>query len=75
MTVVEVTHEMASAFRIADRMAMLYKGSLIAVGSREELQNSAHPRIRQFLDRIPDRLADTGAIDKHFEHYLEKSLT
>jgi phospholipid/cholesterol/gamma-HCH transport system ATP-binding protein len=48
MTVVEVTHEMASAFRIADRMAMLYKGSLIAVGSREELQNSAHPRIRQF---------------------------
>jgi ABC-type transporter Mla maintaining outer membrane lipid asymmetry ATPase subunit MlaF len=29
MTVLVVTHEMASAFRIADRMAMLYQGSLI----------------------------------------------
>src|SRR5580700_4921983 len=34
MTVLVVTHEMASAFRIADRMAMLYKGSLIAVGTK-----------------------------------------
>jgi phospholipid/cholesterol/gamma-HCH transport system ATP-binding protein len=74
MTVVVVTHEMASAFRIADRMAMLYKGSLIAVGSREELQNSAHPRIRQFLDRVPDRLTDTAAIDEYFQQYLEGSL-
>jgi phospholipid/cholesterol/gamma-HCH transport system ATP-binding protein len=75
MTVVVVTHEMASAFRIADRMAMLYKGSLIAVGTGEELQKSSHPRIRQFLDRVPDRLADTAAIDEHFEHFLEGSLT
>src|SRR5579859_1422737 len=55
MTVIVVTHEMASAFRIADRMAMLYEGSLIAVGTKEELQRSSHPRIRQFLDRVPDR--------------------
>ena len=46
MTVVVVTHEMPSAFRIADRMAMLYKGSLIAVGTKEELKTSPHPRIR-----------------------------
>jgi len=71
MTVVVVTHEMASAFRIADRMAMLYKGSLIAVGAREEFQGSQNPRIRQFLDRIPDRIADEGAIDRYFERYLE----
>jgi phospholipid/cholesterol/gamma-HCH transport system ATP-binding protein len=71
MTVVVVTHEMASAFRIADRMAMLYKGSLIAVGSKEELRNSTHPRIRQFLDRVPDKIADTSAIDQYFQKYLE----
>jgi phospholipid/cholesterol/gamma-HCH transport system ATP-binding protein len=71
MTVVVVTHEMASAFRIADRMAMLYKGSLIAVGTKEELQTSSHPRIRQFLDRVPDKIADTAAMDKHFQQYLE----
>src|SRR5215469_13555853 len=71
MTVVVVTHEMASAFRIADRLAMLYQGSLIAVGTKEELQSNPHPRIRQFLDRVPDAIADTAAIDRHVERYLE----
>jgi phospholipid/cholesterol/gamma-HCH transport system ATP-binding protein len=71
MTVVVVTHEMASAFRIADRMAMLYKGSLIAVGTKEELQNSSHPRIRQFLDRVPDPIAGAAGIDEYFRRYLE----
>jgi phospholipid/cholesterol/gamma-HCH transport system ATP-binding protein len=71
MTVVVVTHEMASAFRIADRMAMLYKGSLIAVGTKEALQSSSHPRIRQFFDRVPDTIADTAAIDEYFEGYLK----
>jgi phospholipid/cholesterol/gamma-HCH transport system ATP-binding protein len=73
MTVIVVTHEMASAFRIADRMAMLYKGSLIAVGTKEELQSSSHPRIRQFFDRVPDRIADAAGIDEHFRQYLEGS--
>jgi phospholipid/cholesterol/gamma-HCH transport system ATP-binding protein len=75
MTVVVVTHEMQSAFRIADRMAMLYQGSLIAVGTKEELQSSTHPRIRQFFDRVPDRLTDTAAIDGYFQRYLEGSET
>ena len=71
MTVIVVTHEMASAFRIADRMAMLYKGSLIAVGTKEELQSSSHPRIRQFLDRVPDQIADTASVDEYFQRYLK----
>jgi phospholipid/cholesterol/gamma-HCH transport system ATP-binding protein len=74
VTVVVVTHEMASAFRIADRMAMLYKGSLIAVGSKDELRNNPHPRVRQFFDRVPDQIADTAAIDQYFERYLEGGL-
>src|ERR1700693_739202 len=73
MTVVVVTHEMASAFRIADRMAMLYKGSLIAVGTKEELQSNPHPRIRQFFDRIPDPIADAAGMDEYFQRYLERS--
>src|ERR1700759_1327647 len=71
MTVLVVTHEMASAFRIADRMAMLYEGSLIAVGTKEELQSSSHPRIRQFLDRVPDRIFETVASHQYLERYLE----
>ncbi len=70
MTVVVVTHELASAFRIADRMAMLYNGSLIATGTPEEMKANKHPRIRQFFDRIPDTIADAAAIDKYFERYL-----
>jgi len=71
MTVVVVTHELASAFRIADRMAMLYNGSLIAVGTKEELQANDHPRIRQFLDRRPDPISDTAPIDRYFEKYVQ----
>jgi phospholipid/cholesterol/gamma-HCH transport system ATP-binding protein len=74
MTVVVVTHEMASAFRIADRMAMLYQGSLIAVGSKDELKSSNHPRLRQFFDRIPDPIVDAAKIDAFFEQYLKGGL-
>src|SRR6202011_5534866 len=51
MTVIVVTHELSSAFRIADRIAMLYNGAFLAVGTKDEIRNSEHPRIRQFLDR------------------------
>src|SRR5260370_1228112 len=64
MTVVVVAHEMASAFLIADRMAMLYKGAMIAVGTKEELKGSSHPRRRHFFDPVPDLLAGTTALDE-----------
>src|SRR5580692_9229281 len=65
MTVVIVTHEMASAFRVADRLAMLYMGSLIAVEGKETFSASSDPRIRQFLDRIPDRVIDGAEFQRH----------
>jgi phospholipid/cholesterol/gamma-HCH transport system ATP-binding protein len=74
MTVVVVTHEMASAFRIADRMAMLYQGSLIEVGTKEQLQSSHHPRIRQFFDRVPDEIVKPAVIDGYFDRYLKEGL-
>jgi phospholipid/cholesterol/gamma-HCH transport system ATP-binding protein len=64
MTVLIVTHEMASAFRIADRLAMLYKGSLIAVEDKESFLASTDPRIRQFLDRIPERIAESESVQR-----------
>src|ERR1700733_535428 len=65
MTIVVVTHEISSAFRIADRIAMLYKGSLIAVEDKEAFRASTHPRIRQFLDRIPDKVVETPTVQGH----------
>lgn len=55
MTIVVVTHELASAFLIADRMCMLRHGKILASGTTEEIRQSTHPRIRQFLDRVPDQ--------------------
>lgn len=71
MTVIVVTHELPSAFRIADRIAMLYKGSFLAVGTKDEIRNSDHPRIRQFLDRVPGTMAQAPALAAAFERYLQ----
>jgi phospholipid/cholesterol/gamma-HCH transport system ATP-binding protein len=54
MTIVVVTHELASAFLIADRMVLMDKGNIVAIGSKEEMRSSTHPRVRQFLDRMPE---------------------
>lgn len=54
MTIIVVTHELASAFLIADRMVLINKGDLVASGTVAEMQNSRHPRVRQFLDRVPE---------------------
>src|SRR4029077_16582527 len=58
MTVLVVTHALDSAFRIADRLAMIHHGSLIAVGTPEEFKASTHPRVRQFVEGQPERLSD-----------------
>jgi len=54
MTIVVVTHELASAFLIADRMILVNKGVIVANGTTAELRASTHPRVRQFLDRVPE---------------------
>lgn len=52
--IVVVTHELASAFLIADRMVLIDRGRIVALGTKKELQASTHPRVRQFLDRVPE---------------------
>lgn len=54
MTIIVVTHEMHSAFLIADRMCMLDAGRILAVGAAEEIRSHPHPRVQQFLNRVPD---------------------
>jgi phospholipid/cholesterol/gamma-HCH transport system ATP-binding protein len=62
MTIVVVTHELASAFLIADRMIVLDKGVIVADDTTLNLQKSTQPRVRQFLDRVPEPEL-TGEID------------
>ncbi len=54
MTIVVVTHELASAFLIADRMVLIDKGYVVDIGTTQEMRSSTHPRVRQFLDRIAE---------------------
>lgn len=49
VTSIIVTHEMDSAFRIATRMAMLYRGEIIADGSPDEFSASENPVVAQFV--------------------------
>jgi phospholipid/cholesterol/gamma-HCH transport system ATP-binding protein len=71
MTVVVVTHEMPSAFRIADRIAMLYKGTFRSIGTKEEIRASKDVRVRHFLDRIPENLTEAPATTAYFKKYLQ----
>jgi phospholipid/cholesterol/gamma-HCH transport system ATP-binding protein len=59
MTIVVVTHELASAFQIADRMILIDRGVIVASGTSDEMKRSTQPRVRQFFDRVPEpELAD-----------------
>lgn len=49
VTSVTITHDMHSAYKIADSIAMLYEGKIIAVGTPEEIRNSANPYVHQFV--------------------------
>ena len=49
-TTVTITHDMKVAFKIADRVAMLHKGSIIESGTPEQFQRSTNPIVQQFID-------------------------
>ncbi len=49
VTSITVTHDLKSAYRIANRIAMLYEGKIIALGTPEEIKNTQNPIVRQFI--------------------------
>ena len=48
-TSIVITHDMVSAYQIADRIAMLYNGKIIQVGTVQEIKNTDDPIVRQFI--------------------------
>jgi phospholipid/cholesterol/gamma-HCH transport system ATP-binding protein len=44
-----ITHDMVSAYKVADRIGMLYEGKIIEMGSPEEIKNSKNPVVQQFI--------------------------
>ena len=54
VTSVVVTHEMDSAFRIADRMVLLDRGKFVACGTPEQMRDSTDPLVRQFVHGLTE---------------------
>jgi len=54
VTSIVVTHDMNSAYHVADSIAMFYKGQVIADGSPQEIKNSKHPVIQQFINGVTE---------------------
>ncbi len=50
VTSIVVTHDMASAYKIADRIAMMYGGKIIALGSPDEIKESHDEYVQQFIN-------------------------
>ena len=64
VTSVVVTHDMRSAYKVADRIAMLYNGKIIEVGTPDQIRDSRNPVVQQFIkgeavgpiqEGLPDR--------------------
>jgi len=64
VTSVVVTHDMKSAYKISDRIAMMYQGKIIVQGTPEEIQNTTHPVVYQFIHGLSQ-----GPITETIERY------
>ena len=69
VTSVVVTHDMRSAYKVADRIAMLYNGKIIEVGSPEAIRQSRNPVVQQFIKGeavgpIQEGLPDPGVLSR-----------
>ena len=49
VTSIAVTHDMTSAYKIGTRIAMMYQGQIIQIGSADQIRNTEHPVVRQFI--------------------------
>jgi len=59
-TAIVVTHDMISAFTISDRLMVVRKGNVVAMGEPEEVLNSQDPFIQEFIGDMKDCLAKQG---------------
>lgn len=61
VTSVVVTHDMKSAYRIADKIAMLYKGRIRYVGTPAEIQQATDPVVKAFIEGRPELAQEVAA--------------
>lgn len=64
VTSIVVTHDMKSAYKVADKIAMLYQGKIIAEGTSDEIQKTRNPIVHQFINGL-----STGPITETLDRY------
>ncbi len=73
MSIVVVTHELDSAFKIADKIAILDRGEILLCGTVDEVRNSKHQRVYNLLHRQPRK--DTVNVEEYLQRLTGKSLS
>eukprot|EP00904_Undaria_pinnatifida_P001911 jgi/Undpi1/11720/HiC_scaffold_37.g14015.m1 len=68
ITMVVVTHDLPSAWAIADRVVMLHSGKVAAMGTKEEVWAMQDPHLRDFVER---RLPETAGPGADIAHWME----
>ncbi len=53
-TCVVVSHDVTSAFRIADRIAILFNGKIVEIGTPQQIERSENPVVKQFINGEPE---------------------
>jgi phospholipid/cholesterol/gamma-HCH transport system ATP-binding protein len=62
VTSVVVTHDMGTAFSVSDRLAMIGKGRILLVGTRDEFQNTSNQYVRDFIEGRAPESEDVAAL-------------
>lgn len=52
VTSIVVTHDMKSAYKVGDKLAMMYNSNIIAEGTPKEIQDTKHPVVHQFINGL-----------------------
>jgi phospholipid/cholesterol/gamma-HCH transport system ATP-binding protein len=61
ITSIVVTHDLASAYKVADRIAMLHDGKIIFTGTPDDVRNTDNPIVRQFVEGRAEGPIVTGS--------------
>lgn len=66
ITSIVVTHDMGTAFSVSTRLAMVYKGQIVATGEPEEFRRSPNPIVRNFIEGVAPEDEDMAAlVERH----------
>jgi phospholipid/cholesterol/gamma-HCH transport system ATP-binding protein len=62
LTSVVVTHDMGTAFGVSDRLAMIHRGRILLVGTKEEFRNTTNRTVRDFIDGHAPETEDVASL-------------